>query len=93
MSIKGAIYFCFFYSLFIFLRFIYYHTKNNKYEKSVANEFVNKEMNLIFSLIGKIKKNRIFYYNVINLYINNQFIDSLTKNKLEKLSKILSATF
>ena len=82
----------FFYSLFIFLRFIFYHTKNNKYEKSVANEFINKEMNLIFSLIGKIKKNQIFYINIINLYINNQFIASLTKSKLEKLSKILLAS-
>lgn len=82
----------FFYSLFLFLRFIYYHTKNDKYEKSIANEFVIKEMNLIFSLVEKIKEHHIFYFDIINLYINNEFINSLTKVKLKKLSRILLST-
>lgn len=57
----------FLYSLFLFLQFIYFQTKNTKFEKSVANEFINKEMNLIFSLIHKVSGNQNFYINIINL--------------------------
>lgn len=80
----------FLYSLFLFLQFIYFQTKNTKFEKSVANEFINKEMNLIFSLIHKVSGNQNFYINIINLYINDQFIISSTKTKLIEIKKILS---
>ena len=73
-------------SLFIFLKFIFEYTKNNKYEKDMGNEIIEKEMEILFSLNKiKINNNYNFYKNIINLYIKNKFIKLSIKNRLKKI--------
>jgi len=55
------------YSFFLFLKFILLYTKNNKYEKGMANAFVEKEMKVILTseMCSKINNNFKFYENII----------------------------
>ena len=47
------------YSFFLFLKFIFLYTKNNKYEKDMANVFIEKEIKVILTseMCYKIKNN------------------------------------
>jgi len=62
-------------SLFLFLKFIYEYTKNNKFEKDMANEIIRIEMKTILSskICNKINKNYNFYENIINIYLKNKY--------------------
>ena len=71
-------------SIFLFLKFILENTKNIKYEKNMANNVLKKETNSILSLnmMKKINNDFIFFRNILDLYINNKFINILIKRKL-----------
>ena len=71
-------------SIFLFLKFIFENTKNTKYEKNMANNVLKKETNSILSLniMKKINNDFIFFRNILDLYINNKFINILIKRKL-----------
>lgn len=64
------------YSFFLFLNFIFNYTKNNKYEKDMANSIIEKEKEVILTNnnIKKINKNFNLYENVISLYNENKYI-------------------
>ena len=58
------------YSFFLFLKFILLYTKNNKYEKGMANAFVEKEMKIILtSEMCSIINNNFKFYESIIIYI------------------------
>ena len=58
------------YSFFLFLKFIFLYTKNNKYEKDMANVFIEKEIKVILTseMCYKIKNNFHFYERIIILW-------------------------
>jgi hypothetical protein len=58
------------YSFFLFLKFIFLYTKNNKYEKDMANAFIEKEIKVIltYEMCHKINNNFHFYERII-IYI------------------------
>jgi len=74
---------CIFYSL----KLIFEYSKNNKYEKDMANAFIyrffshlnNKKLKLMIS------NDCSFYNNIIELYLNCEFISSKNKIKLKKI--------
>ena len=58
------------YSFFLFLKFILFYTKNNKYEKGMANAFVEKEMKVILtSEMCSIINNNFKFYESILIYL------------------------
>ena len=76
---------------FIFLhwRFIFENSKNNEYEKDIANFIFHRFYYLLKDDFHFITKNYKFYYDIINTYLNCQFINKGNKNLLNKLKKIL----
>ena len=76
---------------FLFLKFILFYTKNNKYEKGMANTFVEKEMKVILTseMCSKINNNFKFYANIINLYLENTFIPLSTKIRLKTIKQTI----
>ena len=79
------------YSFFLFLKFIFLYTKNNKYEKDIANTFIEKEMKAILTseMCQKINNNFHFYESIINLYIENKFIPLSSKKRLKTIKQII----
>ena len=79
------------YSFFLFLKFILLYTKNNKYEKGMANAFVEKEMKVILTseMCSKINNNFKFYESIINLYLENTFIPLSTKIRLKTIQQTI----
>jgi hypothetical protein len=79
------------YSFFLFLKFIFLYTKNNKYEKDMANAFLQEEMKAILTseMCHEINNNFHFYENIINLYIKNKFIPLSSKKRLKTIKQII----
>ncbi len=71
-------------------KIVFEYTKNTKYEKDIANWLLNdlsKNYNEFNDFII-LAKNAKFYNDVINKYLENDFITNLNKNKLKKLINI-----
>lgn len=77
--------------MFIYLIIIFEFSKNNKYEKDMANEYLRRistEFNLEFNssfLSDEVK----FYFNIINIYNSNNFITNKNKIFLKKIGNII----
>ena len=82
------------YSFFLFLKFIFLYTKNNKYEKDMTNAFIEKEIRVILTseMCYRINNNFDFYESIINLYIENKFITILAKKRLKIIKQIIKET-
>ena len=79
------------YSFFLFLKFIFLYTKNNKYEKEMANAFIKKENKVILTpeMCYNINNNFDFYKRIIDLYITNKFIPLMAKKRLRIVKQII----
>ena len=76
----------------MFLKFIFFYTKkNNKFEKGIANAFIEKEMKIILTskLCYKISQNFEFFENILNLYIENKYIPLSTKERLIIIKQVI----
>ena len=76
---------------FIFLKFIFYHTNNTRDGKRIA-ECVFNNVYLDISNISyfkNISNEFYFYYEIIDLYINNKFISFSTKNIFKEIKNQL----
>jgi glycosyltransferase involved in cell wall biosynthesis len=79
---------------YLYLKFIFENTKNNQYEKNIAST-IYKNVHLEISNIShfeKLTKEYNFYYNVINLYLYNDFIPTLIKEELKNITKLIKKT-
>jgi glycosyltransferase involved in cell wall biosynthesis len=79
-------------NLFIYLKIVIHISKNNKYEKIMANKLFNiliLKFNFKKNLISCKKKDKIFYYNIIKSYIGCKYISEKNKMKLKKLMNII----
>ena len=77
--------------MFVYLKLIFEYTKNTKYEKDMANCLLNdlsKRFNETNNLVF-LEKDIIFYNDIINKYLENDFITNLNKNKLKKFIYII----
>ena len=74
-------------SIFYNLKLIFEYSKNNKYEKNMANAFIYKFFlyynNKILKLM--ISNNCSFYNNIIELYLNCKYISTLNKIKFKNI--------
>ena len=72
---------------FIYLKLVFEFTKNTLYEK--------KMFNFLFQIVRKkpvdlfLNKDIYFYYNIINIFFNNTFINYKNKLYLKKLKYII----
>ena len=76
---------------FLFLKYIFHYTNNTRYENGIAEcVFNNIYLDILnISYFKSIFKDYNFYYEIINLYINNQFISFSIKNIFKKIKKQL----
>jgi glycosyltransferase involved in cell wall biosynthesis len=78
---------------FLYLKYIFEYTKNNRYEKNIAS-YVFHHIGLDMSDINIYKyliKEYNFYYDIINAYLQNEFISSKDKLQLTKILKMLKS--
>ena len=79
------------YNCYIYLKYIFEYTNNNKYEKDIAfcvYHNVNKEISNLKNY-QKITKNFAFYYDIINLYLNCEFISLNDKEELMIIANLI----
>ena len=76
---------------FLFLKFIFQYTNNTRYEKRIAEcVFNNIYLDILnINYFKYIIKDFNFYYEIINLYIKNQFISFSIKNIFKQIKKQL----
>ena len=76
---------------FVYLKYIFEYTKNNQYEKNIAGciyhnvQIEISNINIFKSLIKEYK----FYYDIINIYLKNEFISLEVKNELINILKFI----
>ena len=76
---------------YLYLKFIFENTKNNKFEKTIAF-CIFKNVNLEISDIKNYKSitdNFNFYYNILNLYFKSKFLPFSIKKKIIEILKII----
>ena len=73
---------------FIFLKCIFDYSKNNKYEKDMANYLLRENHEYQF-LSASFSESFYFYYAIINMLLNCSFIESDNINILKKYIKII----
>ena len=74
--------------IFIYLKLVFEYSKNKKYEKDMANILLMnlyRRININKMLKSHSKDDFIFYYNTINMYLNNEYITCENKNILNNL--------
>jgi len=76
---------------FLFLKFVFYYTNNTRYEKRIAEcVFNNIYLDILnINYFKNIIKDFNFYYEIIDLYINNQFISLSIKNIFKEIKSQL----
>ena len=71
-------------SLFFFLKFVFENSKNNKYEKDIANEVLKQFSIAVNVWLNFITKDFQFYLKIINMYLNSEYISKENKIKLKE---------
>jgi glycosyltransferase involved in cell wall biosynthesis len=75
--------------IFIHWKFIFENTKNNEYEKNMANCIFDRFYYLLQDDFQFITKNFKFYYDLIYTYLNCPFTNKKNRKHLNRLKKIL----
>ena len=77
--------------IFLHLKFVFENSKNQKYEKNMCNILFRRIAirNNIYKRILQIKNDFNFYLDVINEYLNSEFINNNNKKYLRKTKKNL----
>ena len=77
--------------MFIYLKIVFEYSKNTKYEKDMANYLLNELSNKfnISKNILFLNKDIKFYYDIINMYMNCNFITNRNKIILKNFTEIL----
>ena len=75
--------------IFIHLKFVFENTKNNKYEKEMADSLFSRLYILLENDFNLIKKDYKFYIDIINMYLNCNFVSDKNKFILIELKSII----
>jgi len=80
-------------SNFLYFKYLYENTKNNNIEKKMAdyvlNDVFNRYSDVIINLFKTLPYNLEFYLNIINKYLESEFISSKTKLILRKMKNAI----
>jgi len=76
---------------FIYLNYIFKYTKNNQYEKNIADcIFHNVQLEISnINIFKTLTKEYKFYYDIINTYLKCEFISLVNKNQLKNILKLI----
>ena len=77
--------------VFIYLKFIFEYSKNIKFQKDMANFLFTNFYNVIQQnlLNFQFKDDINFYYNIINMYLKNEYITNENKYLLNIFKSII----
>ena len=80
--------------IFKYIKFLFEYTKNIKREKDIVNivlTILNRRKNSMKSHISSMnfKSNWNFYYDIINLFLDNEFISEENKATFKGLKRII----
>ena len=77
--------------VFIYLKFIFEYSKNTKFQKDMANLWFNNYFSEVQPNLLKLqsKDDIFFYYNIINMYLKNEYITNKNKYLLKIFKSIL----
>ena len=76
--------------IFIHLKLVFENTKNNRYEKDMANSLFKRLYNILKDDYYLIKKDYKFYLDIINSYLNCKFINKDNKYILNKIKYVIN---
>ena len=80
-------------SNFLYFKFIFEVTKNNNIEKDIANyifyEIYIRRPEIMINLLKNLSRERKFYLETINLFIENDFIPLSSKKILKIMRKAI----
>ena len=80
-------------SNFLYFKYLYENTKNNNIEKKMAdyvlNDVFNRYSDVIINLFKILPYNLEFYLNIINKYLESEFISLKTKLILRKMKNAI----
>ena len=81
--------------IFIYLKALFEYSKNNKYEKDMANYFFYSKFKKknITNIKKYLNKDFDFYCKIINMYLNCQYINNKNKNILNNFKYIFCNNF
>ena len=74
--------------IFLQLQLVFENTKNNQYEKDMANSLLKRFHNMIKDNFILIKKDLKFYLDIINHYLNCKFINEENKYFLNIIKSV-----
>ena len=73
----------------LYLRYLFQHTANNEYEKSMAGEQLKYVYNSFYDYLEYVTSNFDFIFDTLNLYLNCPYISDLNKERVNKMINIL----
>ena len=71
--------------VFVLLKFIFEYSKNTKYEKDMSNLLFTKLIKEYNTILINNKKKFLFFSEVINAYLDSEFIEKNNKKILKKI--------
>ena len=76
---------------FLYLKYIFEYTKNNQFEKNIAGcIYHNVQLEISdINIFKYITKDYKFYYDIINIYLKNEFISLEDKYQLTNILKFI----
>ena len=75
--------------IFIHLKFVFENSKNNKFEKDMANSLFLRLYNILGNSFKSITKDFKFYSDIINMYLNSNLINKNIKKILREFKFII----
>ena len=73
----------------LYLRYLFQHTANNEYEKSMAGEQLRYVYKRFYYYLEYVTSNFNFIFDTLNLYLNCQYISDLNKKRVNTMIDIL----
>jgi len=73
----------------LYLRYLFQHTANNEYEKSMAGDQLRYVYNRFYNYLEYVTSNFEFIFDTLNLYLNCPYISDLNKGRVNKMINIL----
>ena len=69
----------------LYLRYLFEHTDNNEYEKSMAGEQLKYVFKKFYNYLDYVTSNFDFIFDTLNLYLNCPYISDLNKRRIKKM--------
>ena len=69
----------------LYLRYLFEHTDNNEYEKSMAGDQLTYVFKRFYNDLEDVTSNFVFLFDTLNLYLKCPYISDLNKRRINKM--------